>query len=89
MVNKCNDGEVENTKSKWVIRLKLSREEMLSKNITIDDVHFAIKNYDNKKEIKCVFSDFNANDLIFRIKINLSKQEKSRKLWIKVITFIN
>ena len=30
-------------KSKWIIRLELDKETMLDKNITMDDVHFAIK----------------------------------------------
>ena len=30
--------------SKWIIRIKLSRDEMLDRNITMDEIHFAIKN---------------------------------------------
>jgi DNA-directed RNA polymerase II subunit RPB1 len=39
------------------------------KNITMDDVNFTLKNcYDD--QINCVYSDFNADKLIFRIRMN-------------------
>jgi ribosomal protein L16 len=41
---------------------------MLDRNITMDDVHFAIKNaYTN--EVECVYSDYNADKLIFRVRM--------------------
>ena len=55
-------------KSKWVIRFKLDREIMLDKNITMDDVHFALKN-SYKENVYCIFSDFNSDDLIFRVRM--------------------
>ena len=63
--------------SKWIIRLELSRDDMLDKNISMDDVHFAIKN-SMKNEVDCVFSDFNSDNLIFRIRLmkNLSNNKK-------------
>ena len=54
--------------SKWIIRFKLSREEMLDRGITMDDIHFAIKN-SIKQHINCVYNDFNDNNLIFRIRV--------------------
>ena len=54
--------------SKWVIRFKLSREEMLDRGITMDDIHFAIKN-SIKHHINCVYNDFNDHNLIFRIRV--------------------
>jgi DNA-directed RNA polymerase II subunit RPB1 len=65
--------------SKWIIRLELSKEDMLEKNISMDDVYFAIKNSGNgpKIQIRCVYSDFNKDNLIFRIRgINLSNTKK-------------
>ena len=52
---------------------------MLEKNISMDDVYFAIKNSGNgpKIQIRCVYSDFNKDNLIFRIRgINLSNTKK-------------
>jgi len=58
--------------SKWIIRIKLSREEMLDRNISMDDIHFAIKNT-FKTGAECVFSDFNDNNLVFRIRLANTK----------------
>lgn len=41
---------------------------MLDKNITMDDVHFALKNSDFASDFQCSFSDFNSDKLIFRIR---------------------
>ena len=65
-INLSND---ENEKSKWIIRMEMDSEAMLEKNITMDDVNFTLKNcYDD--QISCVFSDYNADKLIFRIRMN-------------------
>ena len=59
----------ENEKSKWIIRMVMDSEVMLEKNITMDDVNFTLNNcYEN--QISCVYSDFNADKLIFRIRMN-------------------
>ena len=39
--------------SKWIIRIELSREEMMERNITMEDMHFAIKNT-LKNNIQCI-----------------------------------
>jgi len=65
-VNLSND---ENEKSKWIIRMEMDAEIMLDKNITMDDVNFTLNNcYEN--QIKCVYSDYNADKLVFRIRMN-------------------
>ena len=59
----------ENTKSKWLIRMVMDPEVMLEKNITMDDVNFTLNNcYEN--QISCVYSDYNADKLVFRIRMN-------------------
>jgi DNA-directed RNA polymerase II subunit RPB1 len=70
MVAECNEGEnVDNNEyGNWVIRFEMDKEEMLDKNITMDDVHFAIIN-GYKDEISCVMSDYNADKLIFRVRL--------------------
>jgi len=80
LVQECNESFEGGTDkfSKWVIRFEFNREEMLEKNITMDDVHFAIKN-SYKVETHCIYSDFNANDLIFRIRVSESKLTSSKK----------
>ncbi len=64
--------------SKWIIRFELSRDEMLDRGISIDDVHFAIKNI-VKEKIHCIFSDFNDNSLVFRIRIESSLTQMKKK----------
>jgi DNA-directed RNA polymerase II subunit RPB1 len=65
-VNLSND---ENEKSKWIIRMEMDPEIMLDKNITMDDVNFTLNNcYEN--QINCVYSDYNADKLVFRVRMN-------------------
>ena len=71
MIAECADMTFsdENEKSKWIIRMEMDSEIMLEKNITMDDVNFTLKNcYDD--QINCIYSDFNSDKLIFRIRMN-------------------
>jgi DNA-directed RNA polymerase II subunit RPB1 len=72
MVSECSEASLqndENEKSKWIIRMIMDPEVMLEKNITMDDVNLTLNNcYEN--QISCVYSDFNADKLIFRIRMN-------------------
>jgi DNA-directed RNA polymerase II subunit RPB1 len=72
MVAECNGVSLstdENEKSKWIIRIEMDPEVMLEKNITMDDVNFTLNNcYD--RQISCIYSDFNSDKLIFRIRMN-------------------
>jgi DNA-directed RNA polymerase II subunit RPB1 len=62
----------------WVIRLELNAEEMLNRNITMDDVNFAIKQNENFKTVPCVYSDYNDDKLVFRISPNDPKKSKNK-----------
>jgi DNA-directed RNA polymerase II subunit RPB1 len=83
-----DDAELENTpapkdtRSKWIIRIKMSRSEMLNRNITMDDIYFTMNTvYDNK--FSCIYSDFNADELIFRVRMNTivsTQNERSHSL---------
>ena len=70
MLDNCgNVNKEEDEKSNWIVRMELNAEEMLDKNITIEDINFAIKNvYDD--ELDCLFSDYNDDKIIFRIRLN-------------------
>ena len=66
-------------KSKWIFRMEMDPEIMFEKNITMDDVHFAIKNT-YQDEVTCIYSDYNDDKLIFRIRMNnVLKKEKAKK----------
>ena len=71
----------EKEKSKWVIRMELNVEEMLDHNITMDDINFAIKNAYHD-EVDCVFSDYNSDKLVFRLRLanHLNKKGNKRKI---------
>ena len=65
------------TKSKWVIRMEMDAEKMLDKNIRMDDIHFAINegHYGQSNNISCIYSDYNDNKLIFRIRLEKTSKK--------------
>ena len=69
MVAECSASTTGNKDySKWLLRMELNAEAMLEKNITMDDIHFTLKNgYGN--DIYCIFSDYNSDNLVFRIRM--------------------
>ena len=82
ILNGCmseQDMVEEKEKSNWVIRMELNVEEMLDHNITIDDINFAIKNAYHD-EVDCVFSDYNSDKLVFRLRLaNYLNKKASKK----------
>jgi DNA-directed RNA polymerase II subunit RPB1 len=91
MIKDCNDEEdtsAEVVKSKWIIRMEMDAELLLDKNITMDDIHFAIKNSYYGNDITCVYSDYNSDKLVFRIRMNSNvfKSKKSKGFSEKGIT---
>jgi DNA-directed RNA polymerase II subunit RPB1 len=81
MVDECANislSDDANEKSKWIIRMVMDQTTMLEKNITMDDVNFTLNN-SYGDEISCVFSDYNSDKLVFRIRMNnIMKQNSSR-----------
>jgi len=71
MLDECMETsltEDTNEKSKWILRMVMNPEVMLEKNITMDDVNFTLKNSFGD-DISCVYSDYNADKLVFRIRM--------------------
>jgi DNA-directed RNA polymerase II subunit RPB1 len=81
MMRECAEEEEKQTeKSKWIIRMEMDPEIMLQKNITMDDVSFVI-NGSYRDEVQCVYSDYNSDKLIFRIRMkNMLKNSKQKKV---------
>jgi len=80
MVNIANMGSsqvnVPGEKSKWILRIHMDKETMLDKNITMDDINFTLNNC-YKDQIQCVYSDYNSDKLIFRVRmIEIVKNKK-------------
>jgi DNA-directed RNA polymerase II subunit RPB1 len=77
LVDECNEEVLESgkEKSKWIIRIVLNAEEMLDKNISMDDINFALENM-YKSDVSCIYSDYNSDKLIFRLRLNNIIQKK-------------
>jgi DNA-directed RNA polymerase II subunit RPB1 len=73
-----DDADKNAKKSKWIIRMEMDPEALLNKNITMDDIHFAIKNSSYGESIDCVFSDFNEDKLVFRIRLTNEDAKKKK-----------
>ena len=72
MISECHGNSFKtgkNEKSKWIIRMEMDPVIMLEKNITMDDVNYTLK-HSYSDQISCVYSDFNSDKLIFRIRMN-------------------
>lgn len=65
-------------RSKWVIRFKIDREQLLERNITMDDIYISIQSA-YKDDIDCIYSDMNANNLIMRVR-TFQKGTKTSKI---------
>ena len=84
MLEECNGGAPltdlqSNTKSKWIVRMEMDTETLLDKNITMDDIHFAIKNGTSGTDVECAYSDYNSDKLVFRIRMSNIASAKKRK----------
>jgi DNA-directed RNA polymerase II subunit RPB1 len=81
MIDEClgqNVNVEQSEKSKWIIRMEMDPESMLEKNITMDDINFTLNNV-YKEEISCVYSDYNSDKLVFRIRMNNVLKNSSGK----------
>lgn len=58
----------------------MDKEAMLDKNITMDDINFAISNV-YEDIVHCVYSDYNSDNLVFRLRLSniLSNKKKTVK----------
>jgi DNA-directed RNA polymerase II subunit RPB1 len=58
--------------------MEMDAEKMLDKNITMDDIHYAISSA-HGENVTTVFSDYNDKNLVFRIRMNSSVFDKKKK----------
>jgi len=67
-------------KLKWVLRFEFNRKELMNKNITMNDIHFAIiSDRKDSNDISCFYSDNNSGKIIFRIRLNEPGSENDDK----------
>jgi DNA-directed RNA polymerase II subunit RPB1 len=77
-IEATSEEDVANQKSKWILRMEMDATTMLEKNITMDDVNFTLTNCYGD-DVSCVYSDYNADKLVFRIRMNnIMKQSGTR-----------
>jgi DNA-directed RNA polymerase beta' subunit len=63
--------------SKYILRLEFNRQNMFDKNITMDDILFVLRaRFQN--EVQLVYSDFNSQKLIMRIRLSKESLEDSK-----------
>jgi DNA-directed RNA polymerase beta' subunit len=68
--------KLDETWSKWMLRMELNREEMFNRNISMQEVVTVIKNQFNG-EINVVYSDYNSDKLVMRIRLpDAQKRDK-------------
>jgi DNA-directed RNA polymerase beta' subunit len=82
MIKDCAGDQYEEdgqNKSKWIIRIEMDEETLLDKNITMDDIHFTITN-SYSSDITCIYSDYNASNLVFRLRLNSNALSKKKKV---------
>ena len=78
LLDECNTSyDDSKDKSKWIIRISMNKTEMLDKNISMDDIHFGLMNSYNN--LTCMYTDYNSEKLIFRIRINRNLQLLKKK----------
>ena len=70
MIMECQNIEPgkDDVFSKWIVRIELDKNELLDRNITMDDINLAIKSV-YADDVKCVYSDYNSDNLVFRIRL--------------------
>ena len=73
-IDSSNGGQ----RSKWIIRLEIDAETMLDKNLTMDDIHFALTHAYND-DISCTYSDYNESNLVFRIRMSSDIFSKKKR----------
>ena len=82
LVEECggNGGRGGGNPSKWVLRMEMNEETLLENNITMDDIHYAVKNSPVCREnATCIYSDFNAPQLVFRVLVDVEYLKKIKK----------
>ena len=62
--------------SKYILRLELDRQQMFDKNITMDDIHYVLRERFGK-DVNMVYSDFNSQKLVMRIRLLIAGETMS------------
>jgi len=72
-----NKEETNEEISKWLLRLEFDKEIMFKKNISLDNVAFVLSSKFDEN-ISLVYSDYNSDNLVMRIRLNESDKDSSK-----------
>ena len=64
--------------SKYILRLELNRQRMFDKNITMDDIHYVMRERFGD-EVNVMYSDFNSQKLVMRLRLSTESMEETSK----------
>jgi len=59
----------------WILRVKFSRDKMMERSITMNDLYLIIQN--NFANINCIYNDDNAGELIMRLKLEFDSDSNN------------
>jgi DNA-directed RNA polymerase II subunit RPB1 len=84
MFGEINDQVKED--NPWILRVKFSRDKMMERNITMNDLYLIIQQ--NFANINCVYTDDNSGELIMRLKLEFeSDSHNADKDIVKIKEF--
>jgi DNA-directed RNA polymerase II subunit RPB1 len=63
--------------SKYILRIELDRQKMFDKNITMDDIHFVLRERFGN-EVNMAYSDFNSQKLVMRIRLSSEFSDETK-----------
>ena len=69
ILNDCIQPEEEQKKNRWILRLTLNKIIMLEKNISVEEINYALKTV-YEDGINCFYNDIDSDELVFRISLN-------------------
>lgn len=69
ILDKCIEPEEEQKKNRWILRMTLNKILMLEKNITVEEINYALKSV-YESGINCYYNDIDSDEVVFRISLN-------------------
>ncbi len=68
VLDQCIEPEEEQKKNRWILRLTLNKIMMIEKNITVEEINYALKTV-YESGINCYYNDIDSEEVVFRISI--------------------
>jgi DNA-directed RNA polymerase II subunit RPB1 len=82
IIDQANENEntiEEICSNKWILRLKLDKSSIIDSNISLEEIHYALKSV-YEDNISCFYNDINDEEIIVRIRLhNIINKHKITK----------